>query len=154
MPIHWDRVTGPVFLPGSEDIANRDPAGHFHDGLFRVFHTRVQREGSREFYAYTAVTVSRDLIDWSEPRILTPRNPRLNYSSPGNVVRFGSRWLLCLQTYPSTDGRPRGDDTARIHLMPSDDLENWGEPVLLKVKGPDVPVDEMVTNDRCLSRSG
>ena len=140
--IDWQAIPNPVLLRGNASIAYRDPAAHYHRGLFRVFHTQVHRVDGR-YYLYTAVTTSRDLVHWSEPRILTPQDQRLNYSSPGNVVRWQDRWLLCLQTYPTPENQPYGDRSARLFAMRSDDLEQWDEPRLLRVKGPDVPVAEM-----------
>ena len=115
---------------------------HYHDGLFRMFHTRVHAESDGIYHSFTAVTESRDLVNWSEPKLLTPKDRRLNYSSPGDVIRYGGEWVLCLQTYPMR-GDSFGDDTARIFLMRSDDLAHWSEPELIPVKGPDVPEAEM-----------
>ena len=78
---------------------------------------------------------------------MTPRDRALNYSSPGNVIRFRDRWLMCLQTYPSRDGRP-ADHTARIFTMHSRDLAAWSEPELLRVKGPGGGAGEDGTDDR------
>lgn len=141
--IHWETIPSPVFLQGDARVAYRDPAGHYHDGVFRVFHTQVHHEPSGRYYFYTAVTESCDLLDWSEPRILTPKDHLLNYSSPGNVIHYGGRWLLCLQTYPTPHNEKIGDNTARLFTMASDDLVHWEEPQLLRVKGLDVPVEDM-----------
>ena len=141
--IHFDSIHDPVFLHGDRIVAYRDPAAHYHEGTFRVFHTQVHREDDGRFFLYTAVTQSRDLVSWTPPRILTPRDQRLNYSSPGNIIRYGGRWFLCLQTYPTPENQPCGDDTARVFVMSSDDLEQWTEPRMLMVKGPDVPVGKM-----------
>ena len=141
-PIDWAAIPPQPFLRGDAYAANRDPAGHYHDGLFRVFHTRVHAESDGIYHSFTAVTESRDLINWSEPTLLTPKDRRLNYSSPGNVIRYGGEWVLCLQTYPMR-GDSFGDDTARLFLMRSDDLTHWGKPELIPVKGPDVPEAEM-----------
>ena len=72
----------------------------------------------------------------------------LNFSSPGNVVRYKNEWVLCLQTYPRPDykagGKMRtGSGDARLYVMRSKDLENWSSPELLKVKGPEVAVKDM-----------
>lgn len=123
--------------------AYRDPAAHYHDGVFRVFHSLVRREEDGHYYWYLAVTESRDLVDWTQPRTLTPRDLHLNFSSPGNVVRVGDRWLLCLQTYPTPNNEIHANEAARIWLMESRDLVTWSKPQLMRVKGPDVPVDEM-----------
>ena len=96
--IDWNQIRDPVILQGSRQMAYRDPAGFYHNGIFRVFHTQVQREADGQCFLFTAVIESEDLIRWTEPRILTPKDQRLNYSSPGNVIRYGDEWLLCLQT--------------------------------------------------------
>ena len=141
--IDWAAIPNPDFLCGDAHVAHRDPASHYHEGLFRVFHTRVHHEPDGLYYAFVALTESRDLIHWTDPRILTPEDCRLNYSSPGNVIRYGDQWMLCLQTYPMHKGTKFGDETARVYLMHSNDLTHWGEPQLIPVKGPNVPVEEM-----------
>ena len=126
----------------------RDPAVLYHDGVFHLFCTLVETAPDKKIYSYTVQSKSRNLKEWSEPEIITPKGQLLNYSSPGNVVRFNDEWTLCLQTYPRL-GYTRGgkvmwaDDTARIYIMRSKDLETWGEPELLHVKGPDVPEEKM-----------
>jgi hypothetical protein len=99
-------------------------------------------------YSYVASSKSTDLVNWTSPRKLTVKDQNLDFSSPGNVIRFQDEWLLCLQTYPrpdyTVDQMPRyANSSARLFIMRSKDLENWSEPELLKVKGPDVPVAEM-----------
>lgn len=143
MGINWSAIHEPVFLKGNESVAYRDPAGHYHNGLFRVFHTQVHHEPNGLYYLYTAVTKSRDLIHWTQPEILTPKDQILNFSSPGNIIRYEDKWLLCLQTYPTPKNQPCGDKTARIFTMSSDDLEKWNKPQIMMVKGKDVPVNEM-----------
>ncbi|MFT5366725.1 MAG: hypothetical protein ACI8V2_001674 [Candidatus Latescibacterota bacterium] len=141
--IDWTQIQDPVFLHGTRRIAYRDPAGFYHEGLFRVFHTQVHRDEEGLCFLYTAVTQSEDLMTWTKPKILTPKDQVLNYSSPGNVIRYGDEWLLCLQTYPTPNNEPTGDKTSRVFVMRSRDLENWSEPELLHVKGDDVPREDM-----------
>jgi hypothetical protein len=64
------------------------------------------------------------------------------------VIRHGEQWVMCLQTYPRPGYRRGdpvryGDQTARLFLMRSPDLVHWSEPELLRVKGPDMPVEDM-----------
>ena len=80
------------------------------------------------------------MINWTHPKKITPKGHKLNFSSPGNVIRFKDEWILCLQTYPGLKG---GDETARIFIMRSADLDTWSFPEMMMVKGPDVPVKEM-----------
>ena len=143
MKIRFDQIPSPVFLSGGPDVAYRDPCGHYCDGVFRVWHTEIHGEAGRDWYALTAVTESRDLISWSKPEVITPVDKRLNYSSPGNVIRYDGRWVLCLQTYPAPDGGKIGDQMSRVFTMRRDDLESWEDPELIRVKGPDVPREDM-----------
>ena len=36
--IAWDRIPSPVIVRGTPEVAHRDPAIHYHDGVFRVFY--------------------------------------------------------------------------------------------------------------------
>ena len=89
----------PILFEGDATTAYRDPAALYHDGVFHLFFTLVKTEADGQVFLYTATSRSSDLASWSEPRILTPRDREKNYSSPGNVIRFGGQWVLCLQTY-------------------------------------------------------
>ena len=133
--VDFAAIPSPIILRGSAERAYRDPCGHYH-GVFRVWHTNVRGRADSGWSAATAVIESRDLVTWSEPCDVTARDRTLNYSSPGNVIRHGGRWLMCLQTYPSGAGRP-GDHTARIFtthghaslgIAWSDDLVRWDWP--------------------------
>lgn len=136
-------LRSPILFRGNERTAYRDPAVlYYHDSLF-VFFTLVRTEAGHKVYSYTAMSQTQDLRHWSPVRLLTPRDQRLDYSSPGNVVRFGNEWVLCLQTYPrpdyTADQMPRfGTGDARLFTLRSRDLRHWSQPELLRVKGPDV----------------
>lgn len=133
----------PVLFRGNATTAFRDPAAIHHDGWFRLFFTIVKTGPDKRVFSHVAWSKSRDLVRWTEPRIFTPRDQRLNYGSPGNIIRHDNQWLLCLQTYPRPNGELFGNASARIWIMRSVDLENWSQPELLRVKGPDVPVEKM-----------
>ena len=136
-------LTTPIVFRGDARTAFRDPAAIYHDGVFHLYFTLVRRESDGKPYSYTAWSKSADLAHWTEPRIFTPRDLSLNFGSPGNVIRFSNQWVLCLQTYPRPNGEKYGNADARIWTRRSHDLENWGEPELLRVKGPDVPREKM-----------
>ncbi len=136
-------LESPVLLRGDARTAYRDPAVVYHEGVFHLFYTLVRDEGDGGVWMYTAVSKSKDLKDWTPPRILTPRDRSLNYSSPGNIVRHDGQWVLCLQTYPRPAGEKYGNASARIFTMRSGDLETWSKPDILMVKGPNVPVEKM-----------
>ena len=133
----------PILLKGDATTAYRDPAVVFHDGVFRMFYTLMRREQDGLMYWYLGVSKSTNLTDWTEPKILSPKDQALNFSSPGNIIRFGDEWVICLQTYPTPNQEVYGNQTARVWIRRSKDLENWGPPELLRVKGPDVPVADM-----------
>lgn len=136
-------IPSPIVFRGDATTAYRDPAAMYHEGWFRLFFTLVKIERDGRPFSYAAWSKSRDLVQWSEPTIFTPRDRNLNYGSPGNIIRLGDQWVLCLQTYPRPHGEMYGNASARIWTMRSRDLETWGEPELLRVKGPDVPVEKM-----------
>lgn len=141
--IEFHKIPSPIFHHGNKQIAYRDPAGHYHNGTFRVFHTQVHRKKDDGCYLYTAVTKSENLIDWTDPEILTPQDQKLNYSSPGNIIRYNNKWILCYQTYPTPENQAIGDQTSRVFTTTSDDLDTWSEPQLIRVKGPEIARQDM-----------
>ena len=147
-------IGSPVIFRGDATTAYRDPTAIYQDGWFRLFFTLVKIEADGRPFSYTAWSKSRDLLQWSEPAIFTPRDQNLNYGSPGNIVRFGDQWVLCLQTYPRPHGEKYGNASARVWTMRSRDLETWGEPELIRVKGPDVPEEQDGADDRRVSAGG
>ncbi|MCX7016794.1 MAG: hypothetical protein NTW86_30260 [Candidatus Sumerlaeota bacterium] len=142
------QLTSPILLKGDARTAFRDPAVIYEGGLFYLYCSYVLTEEDDKIYWYTILSKSRDLLRWTAPRILTPKDQNLNYSSPGNVIRFGGEWVMCLQAYPIPNYRagdsPRfGGPLGRVFTMRSQDLENWSEPELLRVKGPNVSREDM-----------
>jgi hypothetical protein len=137
------RLTTPILLRGNETTAYRDPAAIYHNQTFHLYFTVTQIESSGDIYQYIGTSTSRDLTQWSEVKMLTPRDRALNFSSPGNIIRYKNRWVLCLQTYPRPNAEKYGNETARVWTMQSDNLTHWAAPELLRVKGPDNPVEEM-----------
>lgn len=140
--IDFMALKSPIIFRGNEAIAYRDPAAVYHDGVFHLYFTycRMEDEGAHWYLGYSR---SRDLVDWTKPELLTPRDRNLNFSSPGNIIRYGDEWIICLQTYPTPNNETFGAGDSRIWIMRSRDLRKWGEPELLRVKGPDVPREKM-----------
>ena len=139
-------IDSPRLFAGNDTLAFRDPAAIYENGVFHLFFSLVRIEND-SIFSYVATSTSVNLKDWTEPRILTERDQNLDYSSPGNVIRFGDEWILCMQTYPRPgyvkSEMPRyGSEDARLYIMRSKDLETWTEPELLKVKG-DIPEEDM-----------
>lgn len=118
-----DKLGSPVIFRGDSRNAYRDPMLMCGDGCFRLFFTKVEIEPDDRVFSYTAWSKSRDLVTWTQPVKFTPRDQNLNYGSPGNIVRDGDEWVLCLQTYPRPNGERFGNETSRIWTMRSKDLE-------------------------------
>jgi len=141
-------LKSPVIFKGNETLAYRDPAVLFHNRTFYLFFTLTEIEQDGKIYMYTATSKSADLVYWTIPRKLTVKDQNLDFSSPGNAIRFRDEWILCLQTYPrpgyTAEQMPKyGNQSARLYIMKSKDLENWSNPEMLKVKGPNVSESEM-----------
>jgi len=141
--IDFSAIKSPIILRGDANSAYRDPACIYHNGVFRIYYTYWLKDDDGKIYSYVALSKSRDLAHWSKPKILTPKNLNLNFSSPGDIIRYHNEWILCLQTYPTPNGEKYGNKNCRIWIMRSKDLENWGPAELLRVKGPDVPFEKM-----------
>ncbi|AWV97242.1 hypothetical protein [Arcticibacterium luteifluviistationis] len=140
-------LESPIIFKGNDTTAYRDPAVLYHNNVFYLFFTLVKSEDGK-IYSYTAESHSSDLKNWSPKKILTPKDQTLDFSSPGNIIKYKDEWILCLQTYPRPDhtteqGVRYGSRDARLFTMRSKDLINWGEPEIIKVKGPDVKVTDM-----------
>lgn len=133
----------PVLFAGDATHAYRDPAAFYWNGVFYLFFTLVLTEASGTAYSYVAQSRSRDLLTWTPPEILTPRDKSLDFGSPGDVVRDGKDFVLCLQTYPRPHGEKYGNKDSRVWTMRSRDLRHWSEPELIRVKGLEVPREEM-----------
>ena len=139
----FSKITSPIVFKGDYKFAYRDPAVVYHTDKFHLYFTLVERASDSGMYLYVAYSVSDDLIHWSFPKIITIKDRNLNYSSPGNIVKYNDEWIMCLQSYPTPNMETWGNATSRIWTMRSKDLVNWSEPEILMVKGDDVLVSEM-----------
>ena len=137
-----DFLTSSLLIPGDDTHAYRDPAVFYNEGIFHLYCTYVETEEPGEIYMYTVHLQSKDLLHWSNPIKLTPRDKSLNYSSPGNIVEVNGEYIMCLQTYPRENGEKYGNENARVYTMKSRDLLHWSDPQIIPVKG-DIPVGEM-----------
>jgi predicted GH43/DUF377 family glycosyl hydrolase len=141
-------LISPIIFKGDDKTAYRDPAVLYYHHTFYLFFTLCKTEEDEKIYSYTAMSTSRDLKNWTAIKILTPKDQSLDFSSPGDVVRYNNEWIFCLQTYPRP-GYTAGHDPmfgtkdSRLYIMQSKDLEHWSSPELLKVKGPCISIDQM-----------
>lgn len=141
-------LNSPIIFKGNDSVAYRDPAVLYDNKVFYLFFTMVKSEADGKVYSYTAMSTSNDLKKWSDKKILTPRDQNLDYSSPGNVIRFKNDWILCLQTYPRPNYYRRdmpkfGTGDARLFIMRSKNLTTWSLPELIQVKGNEVSQQDM-----------
>jgi hypothetical protein len=141
-------LQSPILFKGDSVTAYRDPAAIYYRNSFYLFFTLSKTEKDHKVYTYTAMCISKDLKSWSDIQVLTPRDQSLDFSSPGNIVRYKNKWILCLQTYPRpgylSQQMPKfGTADSRLYLMRSKDLVHWGKPELISVKGEGVPYAEM-----------
>jgi beta-xylosidase len=131
MDIAWSNVRNPV-LDREPTVSVRDPALLLHDGVIRCFHTAVER-GQGGYRLFVDMAESTDLAHWGNIRRLTRSD--LNFSSPGNVLQVGDRWLLCVQSYPIRPGEVYGSEESRLWLMESRDMVDWSDPLPLAPQG-------------------
>jgi hypothetical protein len=141
--LNLNALTSPILFRGDATTAYRDPAVLYDNGTFWLIISYVTIDPDKKAYDQLAWTKSQDLIHWTPVVPFTPKDRHLNYSSPGDIVRFGGQWVLCAQTYPRPNGERYGNADSRLWLFRSADLEHWSEPELLQVKGPDVPREKM-----------
>src|ERR1700710_1808729 len=81
-----DHLNSVVLFKGDEQTAYRDPAILFHHKTFYLFFTLTKIENDGKIYMYTAMSHSKNLMDWTDIKILTPKDQNLDFSSPGNVI--------------------------------------------------------------------
>lgn len=132
----------PIILSGDGKISYRDPAVVYARGVYHMYFTYVDNVDGHSYLCVGEV-ISEDLERWSQLRLLTDRDTRLNYSSPGNVVCDDDEWVLCIQSYSRENGETYGNERSRLFTMRSRDLINWSEPELMRVKGPRVKREDM-----------
>ena len=135
------RPINPI-IQGNDTVAYRDPACIYFDGIYRLFMTRSEK---REGYMYNtlAISESRDLISWSEPKSITEQDTSKNYCSPGNVFFHNGSYYICVTSYPMPlpyEERGYADNTARLFFITTKDFKSFSEPQIIMVKG-DTPPD-------------
>ena len=140
--LDFSKLSSPILLQGNENTAYRDPAVWFENNTFFLFFTLVETEADGKVYLYLAATETSDFLSFTPVRKLSPKNQKLNFSSPGNIVFFNGKYHLCCQTYCRENGEKFGNENSRLWLLHSDDLEHWSQPEMIRVKG-DIPFEQM-----------
>ena len=126
-----------VIFEGNDRFAYRDPACIFYKGKYYLFFTVSEKEDGY-MYNRVGMSTSGDLKTWTAPRLLTEKNRNTNFCSPGNIIRDGDEFVLCLTSYPMPEPfalRSWADDTARLFTMRTRDFEFFTPPALLNPKG-------------------
>ena len=127
----------PVIFKGDEKIAYRDPACYYYNGEYHLFFTFSEKENG---YMYNRVGHSRssDLRVFSEPELITVKDYAWNYCSPGNVVKYGDEYLICVTSYPMKmpySERSSADETARLFFIKTKDFKSFSSPERIYPKG-------------------
>ena len=116
----FSKIHNPVY--SLDDICVRDPAIIVHNDIIYLYFTWYNPNTSEWFIA---MTTTRDFIDFSEPRRISP----VGYASPGNIIRHEGKWVLSYQQYRHFPHN--------LSLAFSDDLINWSDPVDIFNTGPE-----------------
>ena len=131
-------------LKGNCVYAYRDPACIYANGRYNLFFTLSEKENGY-MYNYIAMSQSEDLRVWTKPRILTPKDNKLNFTSPGSILKVGDEYIITVCSYPMTAPYcecPYADDSSRIYAMRTKDFENFTYPEIIMAKG-DMPISDM-----------
>lgn len=131
-------------LKGNDRIAYRDPACYFWNDIYYLFYTKSYKEDGY-LYNHIALSESKDLITWTEAKLLTPKDKNLNFSSPGNIIKYRDEFVICFTSYPMKKKYSEvfiADESARLYTMRTKDFKNFTDPELIEVKG-DISVESM-----------
>ena len=142
-PKTLEHLPGPVLLAGNARTAYRDPCVFYQDGVFHLYFTLVETEESGLVFLYVATVRTRDFLSFSPVEKMTVRDQRCNYSSPGSILYFNGLYHLCFQSYCRENGEKFGNARSRIYSCSSPDLLRWSQPELIRVKGPEIPEEQM-----------
>ena len=80
--IDFTAIPSPIVLRGGPQQAHRDPCGHYHDGVFRVWHSSIRGAADSNWTAATAVTQSRDLNHLERAARRDPARPGAQLLQP------------------------------------------------------------------------
>lgn len=146
MNVDFSAIASSQIIPCTPHCGFRDPTAVFHDGSCYCYYSHVELGSDGWTYFRLGLSISEDLVHWHGPFLLTERDRRTNYSSPGCILRQGDTFVMCIQSYPTFGNAPDkvcGNQDSRIFLIRSRDLLHWSEPELMRVHGDSVPVQVM-----------
>ena len=127
----------PIIFEGNEKFAYRDPTCYYYGGEYHLFFTISEKENG---YMYNRVghSVSSDLQSFSKPEFITEKDREQNYCSPGNVIKNGNEYWICVSSYPMPipySERSYADDTARLFFIKTKDFKSFSSPERIYPKG-------------------
>jgi hypothetical protein len=131
MAIQSSAISNPVISRGANEAA-RDMALFYERDTLYCFYSSVTKDQQRYQWCLE-VTETTDGVNWSPSRRLT--TSKLNFSSPGNIIRHQDEYVMCVQSYPSEDGDGCGTEESRLWLMRSKDLVLWDDPTPMNPEG-------------------
>lgn len=146
----------PIIFQGTKTLAYRDPTCIFAEGAYHLFFTVSEKENGK-MYNFVAHSVSRDLRVFSPPVLLTEKDCRKNYCSPGNVLRTKDGiYRICCCSYPLPlpfEEQCYADETARLYFIDTRDFVTFSAPRKIFAKGIDCPdegrmIDPFVLEDK------
>ncbi len=146
MQVDFSAIRSSQIIPCTDRSGFRDPTAIFHNGRCYCFYSHVELGEDGWTYFRLGLSISDDLIHWDGPYLLTPRDRRLNYSSPGCIIQWNHEFVMCIQSYPTDGNEPHqvcGNRDSRIFLIRSRDLLHWSKPELMRVHGDDVAAEDM-----------
>ena len=134
-----EKSTMPILLKGNETLAYRDPTCIFVDGTYHLFFT-VSKKENGYMYNFVGHSASKDLKTFSEVTILTEKDPRKNFCSPGNVLRVGEYYRIFICSYPMPKPWTEmsyADESARLFFIETTDFVTFSSPKKIYAKGLD-----------------
>lgn len=112
----------------------RDPSVYQTEDGYILFYSRFLNEKnekgecwSRDENWSVASAVTKDFITFKEDRDISPKG----FASPGDLISWGGRYILPMQSYPSAPNR--------LCYIESNDLIHWSDPVFFLEEVLDLP---------------
>jgi len=90
--IDFSELSSPIIFRGDHKHAYRDPAVIFHNGSFYLYFTLSETAADGGYYNMTAYSISPDLVHWTFPKIVTPRDRSLiSFATKANGLSVSRR---------------------------------------------------------------
>ncbi len=97
--VHPDELFSSVLLKGNAVITYRGPMVFVSDGMIYLYYTLTGIAKDGQVGISAAMCKSPDFKKWPEVKKLTVTDQLLDYSGPGNIIRYGNQWGMYLKTW-------------------------------------------------------